>query len=104
KQAALAIKKNIELLGVDSQVTLLQTDAILALERLVKPFDMIYVDPPYETRVEPIVKRIVASHLLKVGGNLFVEMRYDSKKAEPRIDFLTLHSTRKFGAAALYHY
>lgn len=104
KQAILTIKKNIELLGCASQVTLLQLDAILALERLVKPFDIIYVDPPYTMNVLSILTHICDRNLLKSDGTLFVEERYDPKKEEICFNKLFLKSSRKFGAAQLKVY
>lgn len=103
KQAIISIKKNIELLGVSDQVTLMHMDATIALARFVKPFDIIYVDPPYEMSVKVILREI--SNVLKENGNLFVEVLYNPKnQTEFTIPSLTLKSNRKFGSAFLQHF
>ncbi|HSX13441.1 MAG TPA: 16S rRNA (guanine(966)-N(2))-methyltransferase RsmD [Chlamydiales bacterium] len=101
KQALIAIKKNIELLEVQSFVTLLAMDATMRVFSSVKPFDIIYIDPPYDMNIYPILNQI--SKLLTMSGNLFVEARYEKQK-EPEIPFLTLKSARKYGSTALFHY
>ncbi len=106
KQALFAIEKNITLLDVTTQVSLLNMDATLAIERLkARPFDIIYVDPPYKEQVGPILEKIEG--LLKPGGILFVEERFNPKKEPtpftPRSKLL-LKSSRRFGAALLHQY
>lgn len=106
KEALVAIQKNIALLNVASEVSLLKLDALVAIDRLKTSFDMIYVDPPYTVPVAPILQKIEASHLLKPGGILFVEERYHPKKeAAPFTSSkLLLKSARRFGSALLHQY
>ena len=100
-RAAIAcIRKNIELLDVACQTTLLPQDAFHAMKRL-DAFDLIYVDPPYEMSVEPIVKVLLEYSLLKEEGTLFVEDLFEPKNNPLEIKGLLLKSSRHFGKAAL---
>lgn len=103
KLALIAIKKNILLLDVAQQVSLLNSDATLAIERLKsRPFDIVYVDPPYQKQVE----LLQFVDLIKPGGILFVEERFNPKKQPTPFTSskLVLKSSRRFGAALLHQY
>ncbi len=106
KSAILSIRKNIEALDVSSQTTLLAFNAQVALKKLKEPFDLIYVDPPYDLPIHPILEEIIQHGLLKKGGSLFVEERYNPKeKPNPfSSPLLCLKSSRKFGTAILHQY
>jgi 16S rRNA (guanine966-N2)-methyltransferase len=106
KQAVACIKQNMEILSVASQITLLPLDAPLALKRLKEAFDLIYVDPPYDLPIDPILNQLVESHLLKPEGILFVEERYDPKRTLKPFtsDKLFLKTSRRFGTAILHQY
>lgn len=104
RQAIACIKKNIEILGVASQVTLMPFDVPIALKHLQQPFDLIYVDPPYDLPILPILEQLVNGHLLKKEGILFVEERYDPKHPSTISDKLLLKNSRRFGPAVLHQY
>ncbi len=106
RQAIVCIKENISLLKVESQTTLLTMDATSSLKKMKGPFDLIYIDPPYDTPIAPIVEEIIAKNLLKEDSFLFIEERYDPDREENPIIIpsLTHVSTRKFGIALLHQY
>lgn len=106
KQAISCIKKNCEDLEVTAQVTLLSLDAESALRKLTKPFDIIYVDPPYDLPLGPILEPLAEKNLLSPHGTLFVEERYDPKRktTPPALKNLLLKSSRRFGTAILHEY
>lgn len=104
--AILCIKQNISILEASAHVSLLTIDAHAALKRLSSPYDIIYIDPPYDSPVDSLIEEILARKLLAPGASLFVEERYNPKiKSNPR-DFptLTLKDSRRFGAALLHQY
>jgi len=93
--ACQCIKKNLDLLEIENEATILCGDVIRMLAKLAKeePFDIIYIDPPYgEGHVPDVLQKIDASHLLKPGGRLFAE---ESTAAIKSLDNLTLHSLKK---------
>lgn len=106
KQALACIKKNIATLNVAHQVTIWPLDAPAAIKKLKGPFDLIYVDPPYDLPISPILEQLLIQNLLKMGGILFIEERFDPKKqSSPFIsEKLLLKSSRKFGTALLHQY
>jgi 16S rRNA (guanine966-N2)-methyltransferase len=104
RQAFTCIEKNRDLLNVASQMTLLRCDASQAVCSLKEPFDLIYIDPPYDLPVQPIIEEIIKGHLLKTGGSLFLEERSSPKHKLLEIDGIQLKTTRIFGAAQLTHY
>jgi 16S rRNA (guanine966-N2)-methyltransferase len=99
--AAIAcIKENAALLHV--AVQLLPFPMQRAVQVLVKEgakFDLIYVDPPYDTELE----LDFLAPLLASGGRVFVEERRDPKRETPlcKSSLLHLKETRKFGIALL---
>lgn len=104
KTALHTIRKNIELFNVAEQTTLLPLDANLAIEKMTKPFDIIYVDPPYNLKVAPFIHHLLEKQILKREGSLFVEVLYSHKSQDLVIKSLKAKSVRKFGSAALYHF
>jgi 16S rRNA (guanine966-N2)-methyltransferase len=105
RQALVCIKDNISALEVEKQTLILPTDAARALEILLKQaaqFELIYVDPPYET---PLDLTSLAP-LLSPNGTLFVEERHQPKKVHQPIELpgLKLKETRRFGIALLSIY
>ncbi len=102
RQAITCIKENISLLQVEKQTQIIPTDAARALTILAKQysqFDIIYIDPPYDTPFDPTP----LVPLLKPEGILFLEERHQPKKPHKPIEVAGLHlkDTRRFGIAIL---
>jgi 16S rRNA (guanine966-N2)-methyltransferase len=107
KQAVRCIQENIRELQVEEQCRVLQGDALSCLKRLQKegkPYDLIYVDPPYRhTLYNPILQFLDQSGLLKPDGVLFVEEAHPSK-LEVVLTKLMLKESRKFGDSLLHQF
>ncbi|HSX11409.1 MAG TPA: 16S rRNA (guanine(966)-N(2))-methyltransferase RsmD [Chlamydiales bacterium] len=102
RHAIACIKENIAALHLESQAALIPFDANRALTLLTKQgalFDILYVDPPYDSPVplEPLVP------LLAPHATLFIEERYNPKKPHQPPTHASLHhkETRRFGIALL---
>jgi 16S rRNA (guanine966-N2)-methyltransferase len=104
RQAIGTIKENISLLQVEDLVLLLPLKVEIGLKKLKNPFDIIYLDPPYDLPPAPFVQQIIESNLLKKGGLLFLEERSSSKQKDLTLSPLSLTSSRKFGEALLHLY
>jgi 16S rRNA (guanine966-N2)-methyltransferase len=103
RQAAECIRDNAEALGLQQQVQILTMDVKLALNRLMSPFDLIYIDPPYEKETIDILNTIVQKKLLAPHGRLFLEERYQSKVL-PIVDNLERIESRRYGLAHIHQF
>jgi 16S rRNA (guanine966-N2)-methyltransferase len=104
KQAALCIRENASLLQVEPQVQILASDATLALSRLLGPYDLIYIDPPYEHTTAPILTLIASQKLLAPRGLLFLEERFQTKQATPTPENFSLVDSRRYGIAHIHQF
>lgn len=102
RNAIACIKENIAILHVEAQTNLIPCDTNRAITLLVKQgalFDIIYIDPPYDTPVllAPLIP------LLAPQALLFLEERHNPKKQHqaPPHPGLQLRDTRRFGIALL---
>lgn len=100
KIAAQCIRENLSSLKISARV--LQQEAKIALKRLAKEnahFDIIYIDPPYDLDIIPVLELIPP--LLTTDGIVILEQ---SSKA--KIDFQDLKKIeeRKFGDTTLFLY
>lgn len=116
QEAVRCIKRNIASLKAESQCEVLGSQVFTLLklfERQKKVYDLIYVDPPYNTSIdiagevflysEYIIHLIDKSSLLTPGGTLFVE---EDARHPPKIptNHLILKDSRKFGHSLLQRY
>lgn len=77
KAAAQQLNKNLQLLKVALQsAEVMQGDALMKIAQCDdKPFDLIFLDPPFQqSLVEPALSQIVQHNLLQPGGLLYLEM------------------------------
>jgi 16S rRNA (guanine966-N2)-methyltransferase len=89
------IRKNIEKLGVESQTTLVKGSAFFP--RVAPyPFDLVFMDPPYEQ--ESIQKSFAALHKKRwfSEGALFV-VEYSRFEEDPYLDNKTIFDVRQYG-------
>lgn len=105
KEAARCIRENIHTFKAEEQTTLLVADvagALASLEKKGMKFDIIYVDPPYDTGVESHFPALLP--LLAPQAWLFIEERATSKKQAPEHPAFKHKDSRKFGEALLHQY
>ena len=108
--AAALIRRNIELLGIESLATLLVGDAFHLLPQLAlkkKRFDLIFADPPYGQQKnglpysQHIVQLVGSLNLLEKRGQLFVEETHEAVYKEKTVEGLSLIHQRKYGRSGL---
>lgn len=97
------IRENIKTLGVNLQVDLIASDAAAAINQLKTKFDIIYIDPPYETSLGPFMERLLKAQILKEDAVLFIEER-NTKTKPLEFPSLILKDSRRFGTALLHQY
>lgn len=103
-KTASCLRENAISLQVEPSVQILSTDASLALSRLMSSYDLIYIDPPYDTNTAPIFDLILAQKLLAPHGLLFLEERYHPKAPPPSHPALDLVQSRRYGIAHLHEF
>lgn len=110
RAALRTIRENIHTLGVQDQCTLLPLDALRAMRTCAKkkqPFDIIYIDPPYDAgdKLLPELLLFIDAHdLLAPGGTLFLEAR--APATPPDVPLAALHfvNSRTFSDTILHQY
>ncbi len=84
-KAVSIIKKNIEKLGCDS-VKVLGMDYVKAIHSLEEKFDIIFLDPPYQTNyIEKSIEEITKKDLVKKGGIIVCESDSIDKIVYPEV-------------------
>ena len=117
KFACQCIRQNIEALKIESNVLVLCGDVFHWLEKLTKQgkqFDIIYADPPYETKVtwkgeslsfsDLVIKLVDEYPLLKAQGELFIEDSSGLPPYKGALGHLELKNSRQHGRSALQQY
>ncbi|MBX7067100.1 MAG: 16S rRNA (guanine(966)-N(2))-methyltransferase RsmD [Parachlamydiales bacterium] len=98
RQAIGIIKENISALQVESMAKVIPTNATRALQILEgQKFDLIYIDPPYDLKVDltPV------AGLLSPHGTVFLEERHEPKHKPTSIAGLEMKEVRRFGSSVL---
>jgi len=105
--ACKTITKNIELLGLQEQSTILCVPverAIKMLQGKKKAFQLIYIDPPYgKENLASLVEQLLSAHLLAKDGRIFIE------ELKKNAEVLELHGVklvekRRYGDTLLLEY
>jgi 16S rRNA (guanine(966)-N(2))-methyltransferase RsmD len=101
--AVRALRANITALRVADRCRILRQDALRAVDALAaagERFTVVFLDPPYDAAVEPVLDRIARASLLEPGG---VAIAQHFTKHPPRDAFgaLTVSRTRRFGETTL---
>lgn len=78
RRAIACIEENLNHTRLGERAKILRMDALLALERLEKTeeeaFDIVFIDPPYESRAEEeILKRLIKMDLIKEESLIIIE-------------------------------
>ena len=104
RRAVKIIFENLTALSLMAGARVLPQDVFAALKRLAgngERFDLIFLDPPYERRLElPTIEKIAGYGLLVPGGVVIAE----SSKREvlpPRVNSLVLERQEKYGDTML---
>lgn len=103
KQALDCILANLKTLAIESECTVIAGAVPAALKRLKKPFDIIYIDPPYgQVEIAPLLTFFDTHDLLNPGAHVFVET--DHELTPIPLQRLVAKEKRKYGNSFLYEY
>ena len=97
KGAADQIKKNLTTLG-SSQGQVIQSDAVSWLQGPATPFDLVFLDPPYFSKlIPPTLLSLKAGGWIAEDGIVIIE--HDEKEKVEIPDSFTRVDERKYGRA-----
>jgi len=100
KMALSALRRNIEALGLAHQSRIFQWDIskhLNGLQAAPRPFDLVFMDPPYETgAITPTLNALVACRALRSGTRIVIEHSRREAIVYPD-DAMTLMDQRRFG-------
>ena len=105
-EAAQVITTNLQSCRLTDRAVLIRSDIHSALPRLktMAPFDLIFLDPPYNLGLaEETLTRVAESHLLSPQGILYAETEQKITLPE-NVGSLVLADRRRYGATAIHLY
>lgn len=80
RRAMLGLQQARELLQTD-RITIIQADAIAWLDRTHQPFDIIFLDPPFDSDLLSVcLEKLEHSSLLKAGTLIYTEQAHTSSE------------------------
>lgn len=111
KEALHCIRENITALQVNDLCSVISGDIpsiLQQLQKMQRQFDIIYIDPPYESQisVKGVLQYLDHSDLISNGGIVFVEEAQPSSLKPQEITFahLAYEKSRRFGSTLLHQY
>lgn len=107
RTACNAIEANLDALGIESSVTIINRDASPALRRLEQEsrrFDIAFFDPPYASEIYDRVMKQLGSGKLPLAGAIVVVEHRAKTPPEPEYGKLKLFREVKQGESALAFY
>ena len=94
------IRKNFDLCKEVAVFT--RMDAIAAIKNKSKPFDAVFLDPPYALDVRPVLASLAESSAINEESLIIYEKAY--KDPVPEIEGLRIIDQRKYGYVGLIFY
>ena len=102
--AVTALERNVIALGVADRVRVVREDARRALGRLARAgarFDVVFLDPPYETAlVETMLARLGDGELTAPSA-IVVAQHFTKRTPAARVGILSAYRVRRFGETTL---
>lgn len=101
-----ALQTNLSRTGCIERATVLQQDALRAIDRLAhggRRFTLALLDPPYESGLQTTVLEQVAARLMEPGGTLVMETAGRADLPE-RLTACVRHDRRVYGDTAVLFY
>jgi 16S rRNA (guanine(966)-N(2))-methyltransferase RsmD len=103
-RAVRALRENLAALGLESRATVIRADAVRAVERLAtagRRFDVVFIDPPYDSPQGPAALEVVADGRC-LEADAIVVVQHATKSPPPeRAGVLEHWKARRFGGTTL---
>ncbi len=99
-----AIRDMTERFGFSSQCSLVKDDALRFIRRCETPFDIIFVDPPYESGEIDRILPVIADSEALADDDLVIVEHSSRRSLAPEIGSLRLKKAYRYGDTALTVY
>lgn len=97
------VKQNIEELGLGKRAEIVLSLAELFLAKVSGPYDIVFLDPPYAEKMQPLLELVAGAGILKPDSIVIAE--HFRKQQSPEIaGGLTLHREKRYGDTVLAFY
>jgi 16S rRNA (guanine(966)-N(2))-methyltransferase RsmD len=103
-RAFAALEANVKMLGLEASTRLLRLDVDRALRRLAglgEPFDIVFLDPPYEGELVNETLDLLGAGTLTASGALVIAQHFTKRPPPGTVGTLTAFRTRRFGETTL---
>lgn len=110
RSALQSIRENIASLGAKDSCSILASDVFRAFDVLAKkgePFDIVYIDPPYELGHPAMIQILILlekERLIGPSSSIFVEESSEGPELAYESPHIRKKSTRRFGVARLLQF
>jgi len=103
-RAVAALRANIAALGVEGRARVVRDDVARALARLARAgetFDVVFLDPPYDTALAAETLAALGDARLLGAGAVVVAQHFTKRPPAARVGALVAQRTRRFGETTL---
>lgn len=97
------LKQNLEKTKLENKSTILNIDYKKCLNNLTKPFNIIFIDPPYKKDIAvDAIKKVLALHLLSKDGIIVLETDEEEREIKELEKLeVEVYDRRKYGRVKL---
>ncbi|MBI4593606.1 MAG: 16S rRNA (guanine(966)-N(2))-methyltransferase RsmD [Candidatus Rokubacteria bacterium] len=103
-RALAALRDNVATLGLESRARVLALEARRAVERLAgdgERFDLVFLDPPYESELTTTTLTALGAGRVTAPGAIVVAQHFTKQAPAAEIGALRAYRTRRFGETTL---
>jgi 16S rRNA (guanine(966)-N(2))-methyltransferase RsmD len=97
------VKRNIERTGFDERSQAVLAKAESFLKKPSGPYDIVFLDPPYATGLQPLLEQIAGAGILKQDASVIAE-HFKKQPSPERAGGLGLYREARYGDTVLAFY
>jgi len=98
-----AVKQNIEEMGFRNRAEALLSQAEVFLKKPSGPYDIVFLDPPYAEKIQPLLELLAGSGVLKPDSIVIAE-HFRKQPSPENAGGLTLYREARYGDTVLAFY
>ncbi len=98
-----AVKHNVELTDFSSRAQTVLSKVESFLRKQSRPFDIVFLDPPYAAELQPLLELIAAAGVAKTDGIVIAE-HFKKQPSSEKAGSLSLYREARYGDTVLAFY